>query len=166
MAAGVNVGHAIRVIDDLVSLGLANETKVGRASLVALNREHLAAPSIIALTGLRGALILRLQARLKEWPDLPGAWLFGSVARGQSRPDSDIDVAIVAEDLESPNLHERLTRLHSDVRTWTGNELQLVEHSPRSWRDLKTSKNPLVEQIRADGIPLVDTAPLLLERVR
>jgi predicted nucleotidyltransferase len=165
-AAGVNAGHGSSVIEGLITAGLVTETKVGRVSLVALNHDHLAAQAIVALAGLRGELIRRLRECLAEWPELSGAWLFGSVARGTSGPDSDIDVAIVAADLDSPDLHNRLTRLQSDVATWTGNDLQLVEHSPESWQMLKDSRNALVEQIRMDGIPLIDNDASLLERVR
>jgi len=164
--AGVNAGHGSSVIEGLISSGLVTEMLVGRASLVALNRDHLAAPGLVALAGLRGELIRRLRERMTEWPDLSGAWLFGSVARGQSRSDSDIDIAIVATDLESSDLHQRLTRLHADVTTWTGNELQLVEHSPSSWVALRASRNPLIEQIRTDGIPLTHNDASLMERLK
>jgi predicted nucleotidyltransferase len=117
---------------------------------------------VTALAGLRGELIGRLRERLSEWPDLLGAWLVGSVARGDADSESDIDVLIVADDLRSTELHDRLAQLHADVRSWTGNDLQLVEHSQTSWRKLVRAKNPLIEQIRLDGIALGgDTASLL-----
>jgi predicted nucleotidyltransferase len=100
------------------------------------------------------------------WPDLHGAWLFGSVARGEAGSGSDVDLLIVVDDLQSRDLHGRLSQLHADVRSWTGNDLQLVEHSPSSWRKLVQAKNPLVEQIRLDGIALADAAASLLERRR
>ncbi len=84
------------------------------------------------------------------------------MARGDADRDSDIDLLIVADDLQSPDLHERLSQLHADVRSWTGNDLQLVEHSAATWRRLTRAKNALVEQIRRDGIELtVDAASLL-----
>ena len=134
--------------------------------MVALNRAHLAAGPLLALAGLRGELIHRLRDRLTGWPDLLGAWLFGSVARGDADDESDVDLLIVAEDLESVDLHERLAVLDLDVRSWTGNELQVVEHSAASWRKLVRARNPLVEQIRLEGIPLTDSAASLLERPR
>jgi 2-polyprenyl-6-methoxyphenol hydroxylase-like FAD-dependent oxidoreductase len=73
---------------------------------------------------------------------------------------------IVADDLQSRDVHERLSRLQADVRSWTGNDLQLVEHSPASWRKLLRAKNPLVEQIRLDGIALAGDAASLLKRER
>ena len=134
--------------------------------MVMLNRSHLAAGPVVALAGLRGELIRRLRERLSEWPDLLGAWLFGSVARGDADGDSDIDLLIVADDLQSPDLNERLSRLQTDVRSWTGNDLQLVEHASASWRKLIHSKNPLVEQVRSEGISLAGDATSLLERRR
>jgi len=161
-AAGVAPGNASAVIEELIQSGLVSETVAGRSSMVALNRNHLAAGAVLTLAGLRGELIGRLRERLSEWSDLQGAWLFGSVARGDADGDSDIDLLIVADDLESHDLHERLSRLQLDVRSWTGNDLQLVEHSPTSWRTLVRAKNPLVGQIRTDGVALAgDTASLL-----
>jgi predicted nucleotidyltransferase len=165
-AAGVAPGNASAVIEDLIASGLVSETVAGRSSLVLLNRNHLAAGPLLALAGLRGELIRRLRERLSGWTDLRGAWLFGSVARGEAGKRSDVDLLIVADDLESADLHERLSGLQAQVRTWTGNELQLVEHSPTSWTKLIGSKNPLVEQIRIDGIALAGDTAGLLERMR
>ena len=165
-AAGVAPGNASAVIEELIQVGLVSETVAGRSSMVLLNRDHLAAGPVLALAGLRGELIRRLRERLSAWPELNGAWLFGSVARGDADSDSDVDLLIVADDLQSPGLHERLSRLQADVRSWTGNDLQLVEHSPSSWRKLVRAKNPLVEQIRLDGIALAGDASTLLERHR
>ena len=164
--AGVSSGNASAVIEELIRAGLVGEAAAGRSSMVALNRGHLAAGPVLALAGLRGELIRRLRERLSGWPDLRAAWLFGSVARGDADSDSDIDLLIVADDLRSPALHERLAKLHADVDTWTGNDLQLVEHSSASWRKLVRSKNPLVAQVRLDGIALTGDASSLLGRQR
>lgn len=165
-AAGVAPGNASAVIEELIQAGLVSETVAGRSSMVVLNRDHLAAGPVLALAGLRGELIRRLRDRLSAWPELNGAWLFGSVARGDADSDSDVDLLIVADDLQSHDLHERLSRLQADVRSWTGNDLQLVEHSPSSWRKLFRAKNPLVEQIRLDGIALAGGTASLLGRQR
>jgi predicted nucleotidyltransferase len=165
-AAGVAPGNASAVIGDFIRAGLVNETVAGRGSMVVLNRNRLAAGPLLALAGLRGELIRRLRERLSVWSDVHGAWLFGSVARGDADGESDVDLLIVADDLQSPDLHERLSGLQADVRSWTGNDLQLVEHTPASWRKLVRAKNPLVEQIRLDGIALAGDTVSLLGRQR
>jgi predicted nucleotidyltransferase len=164
--AGVAPGNASAVIEELIQAGLVSETVAGRSSMVVLNRSHLAAGPVLALAGLRGELIRRLRERLSAWADLRGAWLFGSVARGDAGSGSDVDLLIVVDDLRSTDLHERLSRLQADVRSWTGNDVQFVEHSPSSWRKLVRAKNPLVEQIRLDGIALTTGTATLLERQR
>ena len=165
-AAGVSPGNASAVIEDLIRAGLVNESAAGRSSMVVLNRNHLAVGPLLALAGLRGELIRRLRERLTEWSDLEGAWLFGSVARGDADGESDIDLLIVAHDLLAPDLHSLVAQLQTDVRSWTGNDLQLVEHTPESWRKLVRSKNPLVEQVRLDGIALTGDTAVLMERRR
>lgn len=165
-AAGVAPGNASAVVRGLIGAGLVTEMVAGRSSMVQLNRDHLAAGPLLELAGLRGELIRRLRERLTAWPDLLGAWLFGSVAHGDADGESDIDLLIVADDLESPDLHERMSLLQADVRSWTGNNLQLVEHSSASWRKLVRSKNRLVEQIRLDGIDLAGDTASLLRRQR
>lgn len=164
--AGVAPGNASAVIEDLIRSGLVSEFVGGRSSMVSLNRGHLAAGPLVALAGLRGELVRRLRERVADWADVLGAWLFGSVARGEAGRDSDIDLLIIADDLDSPDLHERLSLLQADVRVWTGNDLQLVEHTPASWRKLIRSTNPLVEQIRRDGIPLGGDPGALFGRAR
>lgn len=161
-AAGVSPGNASGVLEDLVKCGLVSEVVAGRSSMVALNRNHLAAGPLLALASLRGELIRRLREQMTPWPHLRGAWLFGSVARGDADSDSDIDILIVADDLESPDTHERLSALQHDIHVWTGNDLQLVEHSPDSWQQLVRANNPLVRQIRRDGIALTGDATGLL----
>lgn len=165
-AAGVAPSNASAVIEDLIRAGLVSETVAGRSSMVALNKSHLAVGPVLALAGLRGELIRRLRERLSLWSGLEGAWLFGSVARGDADGESDIDLLIVANDLQASELHALLAQLQADVRSWTGNDLQLVEHTPESWRKLVRSKNPLVEQVRLDGISLAGDTALLLERRR
>ena len=163
-AAGVAAGHASAVIEELITTGLVTETPAGRSSMVELNRSHMAAEPLLALASLRGELVRRLRERLSDWSDLFGAWLFGSVARGDAGVDSDIDLLIVADDLDSSELHDRLAQLISDVRLWTGNETQVVEHSLASWRELVRARNSLVDQVRLDGIALKGETSSLLAR--
>jgi len=159
--AGVAPGHASKVVEDLIASGLVAETIAGRSSMVTLNRGHLAAPAVMALAGLRGELIARLRARFAEMGDVRGAWLFGSVARGDSGTDSDVDVLVIVDDLDTSGFHDQVARLHTDVRVWTGNDLQLVEHTQQTWDRLVRAKNPLAAEIRRDGIVLMQSEAVL-----
>ena len=43
-------------------------------------------------------LIARLRPVLVRYPQIAAAWVFGSAARGELRPDSDIDIGILLRD--------------------------------------------------------------------
>jgi hypothetical protein len=69
---------------------------MGRNLVHELNRDHVAAPAAIALAGLRAELWKRLRENLAGWALKPvyGS-VFGSAARRDGGPESDIDLLIV-----------------------------------------------------------------------
>jgi predicted nucleotidyltransferase len=164
--AGVAPGNANSILDDLVHSGLCNETAAGRSLMVSLNRKNLAAEQVLALTALRATLINRLRAELKRWKGLKAAWLFGSVARSDSNEDSDIDIAMVFVDPESEVSTRNISELQVLLREWTGNEVQIAEYSEAAWARLVLTQNPLVGQIRKDGIALTSSSTSLLTASR
>jgi uncharacterized protein len=47
---------------------------------------------------------------------LKGVYLYGSAARGEIRPDSDIDIAIILNEITDPfGEHERVSRLGAEL---------------------------------------------------
>ena len=93
--------------------------------------------------------------------DLAGAWLFGSAARGDGDRDSDIDL-VASRSVDNDQWAGQASGLISQGRTWTGNPVQLVEHTRRSFTALVGAGNPLVTAIRADGIALTPKTRQLL----
>jgi predicted nucleotidyltransferase len=51
------------------------------------------------------ALAERVRAVVARFPDIAAAWLFGSALRGQLRPDSDVDVAILFREPGTTAVH-------------------------------------------------------------
>jgi hypothetical protein len=85
-----------RCIARLVDQGLVTATQMGRNVVHELNRDHLAAPAAELLADIRLELWKRLRAELAGWPEKPvHATVFGSAARGDGGPDSDIDLLLV-----------------------------------------------------------------------
>ena len=46
----------------------------------------------------RKKIILQIKSILSRFPLIRKAWIYGSLARGDNRPDSDIDVAVMADE--------------------------------------------------------------------
>jgi DNA-binding transcriptional ArsR family regulator len=162
-AAAVAPQTALSVVNDLAAAGLVRTQRAGQAQLVSLNPAHILAPPLVALARTRARLTEMLTAELAGWTGLAGAWLFGPAAQPGGDRRSVIDLLLVAAtSTESPAWAEASGRLVTQVQGWTGNRLQLVEHSRGSFALLIRGANPLVAAIRADGIPLTPGCQSLL----
>lgn len=153
------------VLGRLVDQGVVLLERVGAAYTYRLNRDHLAAPHIIGLAGLRAELLSRLRTRLAEWDPAPVyAALFGSAARGDMRPDSDIDVFIVRPDDVDPDdepWSSQVGELISDATRWTGNDTRPLESGDTETRRAIRRGEPVLQAIRTEGIHLVGPSDYL-----
>ncbi|MHB8288581.1 MAG: nucleotidyltransferase domain-containing protein [Acidimicrobiales bacterium] len=158
---------ALNVVNDLTETGLVRADRAGRSLMVTLNKEHLLAEPIIVMLETRHRLVDRLAGVLGGWPQLAGAWLFGSAARGDGSRESDIDLLLVAKlSTSEPAWTDVTAQLIGWVRDWTGNEAQLVEHTLDSFSQLCTTGSRLISAIRAEGLPLTPSSQVLLRSKR
>lgn len=86
------------------------------------------------------ALDVQLKQVLARHPAIRVAYLFGSLASGRARPDSDLDLAVSAATPLSP---EEKTALIGDLAELTGRPVDLV--------DLAVAGEPLLGQILVHG---------------
>jgi hypothetical protein len=94
-ARGSEIGIR-RSVARLVEQGLVTASQMGRNLVHELNRDHVAAPAAALLADLRLELWKRLREALSGWAEKPvHAAVFGSAARGDGGPDSDIDLLLV-----------------------------------------------------------------------
>ena len=90
------------------------------------------------------SLVSALQSALRDRSGVVVAFLFGSVARGAPRSDSDIDLAIVAPGVDWLALGAELTRS-------LGREVDVVP--------LDNAGIPLLEEVLRDGIVVHEAYP-------
>ena len=150
------------VLNRLSRQGLVDRVELNRASLFSLNRDHLAAPAVIALAGLRTELITRIRGDIAAWDLAPiHASLFGSVARGDGDTQSDIDLFVVrpAAILEDDSAwRAQLDGLAEKVERLTGNRVSISEVAEPEISWLSSDPPPIVAELRADAIPLAGRA--------
>ena len=85
------------------------------------------------------------------------AFLFGSRARGDYRPESDADIAVLLDGPHGRFLDTtlELADIAYDVLLETGIHIQPLPLWQEEWDQPQTFSNPsLVEAIRREGIPL------------
>ena len=132
--AGRHSERGIRnALHRLSTQGIVARERVGSADQYRLNRAHLAAPYVEALAKLRDELLRRLAGELQGWA-VPAefAALFGSAARGDMHPESDIDLLVLRSDTidaDDPDWRAQLDALTSNVTAWTGNDTRILEFS-------------------------------------
>ncbi|HEY2507751.1 MAG TPA: winged helix-turn-helix domain-containing protein [Streptosporangiaceae bacterium] len=163
--AGVAPQTALSLVNELAETGLVVTQRVGQAYLVALNRSHVLAQPLTALSRTRARLIERLSRELAEWADLAGAWLLGPVALGSGDRQSGIDICLVAAaSTETAAWADATGRLVDHVLSWTGNHAQLLEYSRGSFALLIRDGNQLVTQLREEGVALTMGSRALLRQ--
>ncbi len=149
-------------LDRLTRQGLVDRVELNRASLFSLNRDHLAAPAVIALAGLRTELITRIRRDIAGWEIATiHASLFGSAARGDGDTQSDIDLFVVrpAAILEADGgWRAQLGGLADKIERWTGNRASISELAEPEISRLSTNPPPIVAQLRSDAILLAGSA--------
>lgn len=159
----------LTVLNRLTEHGLVERVELNRAFLFSLNRDHVAYPAVVALVGLRGELLARIQKELDAWEIPPiHMSLFGSFARGDGDTDSDVDLFVVRPAAvleEDARWRDQLDGLTSRIYRWTGNRAAILEASETELAGLAKDEPAVVTQLRGDAIVLsgLDVPALLGE---
>jgi predicted nucleotidyltransferase len=97
-------------------------------------------------------LVQRLYARHGDL--IQSVILFGSKARGDAGPDSDIDVLVVLTN-DDPDLGTRVRRLAARVSLEYDLLISMFAAGRSHWEKLSRYRFPLYQAIEAEGISLV-----------
>lgn len=143
-----------RVLQRLCATGLVLAVPGG----FTLNREHLAAPAVHLLTGMRAELFRRIRTSAADWPQEPQlVAAFGSFARRDGDDDSDIDLLIVGPRSLAPSTID----LAASVQHWTGNNCQTLLRSSREIHRLIVNAEPIVRHWQDDAVVIVGDRSIL-----
>jgi predicted nucleotidyltransferase len=94
-----------------------------------------------------------------------GAVLFGSVAKGSHTRDSDIDLLVVAENI-NPRLHRRKKEIIELKHSFPGKTMDILLLSPKEVISNFTNHNPLFLDIAEDGIIIKDERNFLWDLIK
>lgn len=146
-----------RVLDRLVGHGLVEAEPTNLGFVYRLNRKHLLAEAVVSAVRAKVGLMERLSAACTTLqPPVVSAALFGSMARGEAGPESDVDLLFVVEEgAAGQEWDEQLLSLEAQIRSWTGNRVEYVVLTRSHLRTLVDDGEPLVESLRADAVDLV-----------
>ncbi|MBK9387207.1 MAG: nucleotidyltransferase domain-containing protein [Planctomycetes bacterium] len=99
----------------------------------------------------RATAIDQLRAAFKDRPGIVAAYLFGSVARDEARPSSDVDIGVILAQGRPRNLEELvpLDDLREELALLVGREVDLVP--------MNEAHPELLHRILRDGVLLHET---------
>lgn len=158
LAGRHSVAGVRNALHRLTDQGIVLSEQVGRAFIYRLNREHIAAPHVIALAVAGQTVVERLRELLASWVIPPDyAALFGSAATAKMTTASDLDVLIirpsaVGVDAEA-RWYDQVDDLAHSCTGWTGNDTRVLELSAVEVRD-GVATDGVLGDIARDGVHL------------
>ena len=96
-------------------------------------------------------LVQRLYAHCK--PHIQSVTLYGSKARGDANPDSDIDILVVLTN-DDPHLRSQVRHLAARVSLEYDILISTFAVGRSHWDELSRYRFPIYQSIQADGIDL------------
>ena len=153
---GSRQGQAL-VLDRLVEHGLVIAEPANRGYLYRLNRDHVLADAVLSACRARGTVLDRLREAVKGLdPEPVHVSVFGSFARREAGPDSDIDLLVVlpAPPASETGWSDQLQRLADRVLSWTGNRLECLTFTVDELRAVAARGERIVASIRDHGVTL------------
>jgi predicted nucleotidyltransferase len=142
--AGPGNGATQRILDNLEGAGIVKKSSRGNQRIYNINREHPIYPELRSICFKTFGLAEVIAKELEPFASkIETAFVFGSMAKGEERPDSDVDLMIVG-DIDYFELGETLERLRIEL----GREIDLNLHSPQEWQSLQSDR--VIRAIRDD----------------
>jgi len=156
--AGINHQACALALRRLESLGLIQRQGDGRTQLVRLNFEHyLIKELILPLLRKERDLLSHIRREIaKQFRDKALAiTVFGSVARGQDVPGSDMDLLILANGGDKDRMVQKAARYSTEFQQHYGLRLSPIVMTPgEAARKVRTS-DALLKNILTEGIDLL-----------
>jgi predicted nucleotidyltransferase len=135
-----------------VQLGVVQTEIIGRAVVHTINEDHYTVTPLRSLLDPLEALTETAAQIVGE--DVEAVIIFGSVARGEAKGGSDIDLAVITQ-----SAWEGRVDLEDGVRKRLGNDCDVLVFTGKDFMSLATAHEPVVDEILIDGIPLIGAMP-------
>jgi predicted nucleotidyltransferase len=136
---GVSVRGVIDILSFFERYGLVKSRRVGKSILWKMDENNyltklLILPTFEVEKDLIGYLKRRISTRVRRFP-VQKAVIYGSVARGDERPDSDIDLLLVVKE-KGKWVKEIQDKLRGEILELFGNMLSIIVCTPSEYKKL------------------------------
>ena len=165
IAARAKLSHvaAASVLSDFASMGVILSSPAGRATVHWLNRESVYVESMLeplfqAESDVPEHLVDDLAWAFQD--EAISVVLFGSYARGDQTPVSDVDVALVADGPDKKSaLDSAIAAYASEFRSRFGASLSALTYTCQEAEALWETSSELAESLHREGIVISGLSP-------
>ena len=151
LVSGHSLGAVQQALRDIERIGVITTETIGRAGVHRINESHEA---IAPLRALASPIEMLTRVVREAAPDVDAVIVFGSVARGEARADSDIDLVVIA-----PEAWDERAGLQQRVLARLGNDCGVLHLTREDFARAPKDREPVVAEILRDGLALVGTMP-------
>lgn len=150
----------------LRSMRVVESIGAGRAQLFRTSRSHPLLPAIAQLFEAEEArfeaILTSLRAAAERSGGIISAWVYGSVVRGQDRPDSDLDFAVVAEYGQLTRVEEAMREAVRAAEESLGFRSSMIIIDARDVLRLDKERDPWWINAVRDSISIIGDRPEML----
>lgn len=153
--SGVSLAQTSRILPELAAIGILERSEVPPSTVYRLVEDNVASRAIKQLARARDLVLAELGEAAKGMPAPPlSIVVFGSFARGDAGPESDVDVVMVHQSGvdATPMWAEGVDEWRRVARRLTGNEVEVMEVDERVIGSRLRSRRPLWRAISKEGI--------------
>lgn len=151
------------VLEDLAQAGVVRSSPAGRAIVHVIERKNVYVerwvyPIFEHEWELPDLLVEEIEDRFENLA--VAAVLFGSYARGEQTPESDVDVVLVASDARSKRAIEReLESFSTEFRIRWGAPLSAITYDQREASTLPSRAPALWDSLTQEGVSIFGPSP-------
>lgn len=165
MLAGVRSKNGMQAaLDELADLGILEREQTGRIRLFRINRDHDLIPHLQALFESEAQRIGALRQTLEELltrgavrEHTLSIILFGSNARGDARPGSDVDLLVVTEPGQAEHVQDVLISAIADIQRRFGLRISPYSLTRQRVQERYQEGDPLMQSVHSEGRTLLGT---------
>ncbi len=142
---GENINSIRRELENLETINLLKSQRSGNQKYYTVNQEMGIYPELKNIfLKTRGAAKV-LQEKISNLKGINRAYIYGSYAKGEAGPDSDIDIIIIGK----VNEDDLIMRIRN-VEKHLNREINYVLFSPEEYETRKKKKDPFIKNVLKD----------------
>jgi predicted nucleotidyltransferase len=143
---GAGTGAVHRLLTRMAATGLVSVEKVGNQKFYMANPSSPVFEELAGLVRKTVGLVAPVQAALDPLADrIIAAFVYGSVAKGTERAESDVDLLVVADDLDYADLYAALPEAEASLSRSVNPNVM----TRREWQQKRREPDSFVARIAA-----------------